>query len=119
MGKSCYLCKKEIGMLTIRQYSKSEIMDLHRPVPDGMTEHDKICFDCRESLATVKQPSSLWYLLPIFFGIFGGLVMFFVLKDENRRMAKDGVILGAFLTAMGGIAFAIVAAGGMLSSLFG
>jgi len=40
-----------------------------------------------------KNPSKAWYLLPIFFGLLGGLIMFFVLKDENRQMAKNGVIL--------------------------
>jgi len=125
VGKSCYSCKKEIGMLEIRQYSKSEIMDLHRQLPDGMTDHDKICFNCRESLPnssgeyhTTKRPSDLWYLLPIFFGLIGGLVMFFVLKDEDRKMAKDGVILGAVLSVIGGIVFAM-SYGAIVASLFG
>ena len=48
-----------------------------------------------------KNPSKAWYLLPIFFGLLGGLIMFFVLKDENRQMAKNGVILGVVLTVVG------------------
>jgi len=142
-------------------------MDLHKPVPDGMTEHDKICSECRESLkksleeppretiqtdlfckhcgtklpsqdadicthcgklvkvtsftvgetaSTGKSPSDLWYLLPIFFGIIGGLVMFFVLKDENRKMAKNGIILGAIIAVIGLVIISIIYAG-MFSSL--
>jgi prolipoprotein diacylglyceryltransferase len=42
--------------------------------------------------------SITWYLLPIFFGFLGGMAMFFVLKDEDRQLAKNGVKLGAILT---------------------
>jgi uncharacterized membrane-anchored protein len=45
-----------------------------------------------------KKGSIAWYLLPIFFGLVGGMAMFFVLKDENRQLAKNGVKLGAILT---------------------
>lgn len=48
-----------------------------------------------------ENPSKAWYLLPIFFRLLGGLIMFFVLKDENRQMAKNGVILGVVLTVVG------------------
>jgi hypothetical protein len=50
---------------------------------------------------SVKGPSKAWYLLPIFLGIIGGLIMFFVIKDEDRNMAKKGLILGIILTAVG------------------
>jgi prolipoprotein diacylglyceryltransferase len=42
--------------------------------------------------------SITWYLLPIFFGFLGGMAMFFVLKDEDRQLAKNGAKLGAILT---------------------
>ena len=47
-----------------------------------------------------KTPSKAWYLLPIFFGLIGGLIMFFVLKDEDRRMAKKGAVVGIILTVV-------------------
>ena len=40
----------------------------------------------------------MWYLLPIFFGFVGGMAMFFILKDEDRQLAKNGVKVGAILT---------------------
>ena len=46
----------------------------------------------------VKGPSKAWYLLPIFFGIIGGIVMYLVLKDTDRKMAKKGIILSIILT---------------------
>jgi prolipoprotein diacylglyceryltransferase len=45
-----------------------------------------------------NRGSITWYLLPIFFGFLGGMAMFFVLKDEDRQLAKNGVKLGAILT---------------------
>lgn len=48
-----------------------------------------------------KKPSRAWYLVPIFFGIIGGLVMYLVLKDENKKMAKKGLILGIMISAAG------------------
>jgi len=45
-----------------------------------------------------KRGSIAWYLLPIFFGFVGGMAMFFVLKDEDRQLAKNGVKVGAILT---------------------
>ena len=45
-----------------------------------------------------NRGSAIWYLLPIFFGFVGGMAMFFVLKDEDRQLAKNGVKVGAILT---------------------
>ena len=39
----------------------------------------------------IKRGSRIWYLLPIFFGFAGGMAMFFVLKEEDRQLAKNGV----------------------------
>lgn len=47
-----------------------------------------------------KRPSKAWYLVPIFFGIVGGLVMYLVLKDEDRKMAKKGLVLSIILTVV-------------------
>lgn len=63
-----------------------------------------------------KHPSKAWYLLPIFLGIIGGLIMFFVLKDEDRKMAKKGLILSLVLTAVG-IALGIAVQVAVLSAI--
>jgi hypothetical protein len=52
-------------------------------------------------------PSKVWYLLPIFFGIIGGLVMYFVLRNTDRKMAKRGVLLGVLMV----IAPSVIGAG--------
>ena len=48
------------------------------------------------------KPSAAWYLAPIFLGIIGSAIMWFVLKDEEHpdspKMIKKGWIIGIVLT---------------------
>ena len=48
------------------------------------------------------KPSAAWYLAPIFFGIVGSAIMWFVLKDEDHpdspKMVKKGWVIGIVLT---------------------
>ena len=48
------------------------------------------------------KPSAAWYLAPIFLGIIGSAIMWFVLKDEDhpdsKKMIKKGWIIGIVLT---------------------
>ena len=52
----------------------------------------------------VRRRSSLWFLLPIFFSIIGGVIAYFIIKDDDPRKAKNCLLLGIILTA---ISFAI------------
>ena len=48
------------------------------------------------------KPSAVWYLAPIFLGIIGSVIMWFVLKDEDHpdspKMVKKGWVIGIVLT---------------------
>jgi RsiW-degrading membrane proteinase PrsW (M82 family) len=63
-----------------------------------------------------KNPSKAWYLLPIFFGLLGGLVMYFIVRDDNKQMAKNGLILSVILTIVG-IIFVVILNVIMLSTI--
>jgi 4-hydroxybenzoate polyprenyltransferase len=52
----------------------------------------------------VRKRSSLWFLLPIFFNVIGGIIAYFIIKDDDPRKAKNCLLLGIILTA---ISFAI------------
>jgi hypothetical protein len=54
------------------------------------------------------RPSSLWYLVPFFFGIIGGIVGYVGVKDEDRGMADLLLILGIVWTIMLVIAYLII-----------
>ena len=57
-----------------------------------------------------KQRSNAWFLLPIFFGVIGGIIAFFILRHDDPRKARNclylgiafmifGIILNIFITA--------------------
>lgn len=52
----------------------------------------------------VRRRSSLWFLLPILFNVIGGVIAYFIIKDDDPRKAKNCLLLGIILTA---ISFAI------------
>jgi len=41
--------------------------------------------------------SGLWYLLPIIFGIIGGVIAYFVIKQDDPGKAKNCLYLGIVL----------------------
>ena len=47
---------------------------------------------------TKPKPSSLWYLVPFFFGIIGGLIGYVGTKDEDKDMATNLLILGIIIS---------------------
>jgi signal peptidase I len=47
---------------------------------------------------TPHTRSPFWYLLPIFFGIIGGIIAYVILKDSDQQKAKRSLVLGIILT---------------------
>ena len=48
-----------------------------------------------------KSRSNLWFLLPIFLGLIGGLIAFFVLRQDDPSKAKNCLYLGIILAIIG------------------
>jgi H+/Cl- antiporter ClcA len=51
-----------------------------------------------------KQRSNWWYLLPIFLGLIGGIIAYFVLTrgiNADRKKARNCLYLGLVLFAIG------------------
>ena len=48
-----------------------------------------------------RKRSKWWFLLPIFFDIVGGLIAYFVLKEDDKQLARNCLWLGVILTAIG------------------
>ena len=57
-----------------------------------------------------KRRSNAWFLLPIFFGIIGGIIAFFVLRQDDPNKAKSCLYLGIALMIVGIILNIFVAA---------
>jgi len=48
----------------------------------------------------VGRRSSLWFLLPIIFNILGGIIAYFVIKEDDPKKAKNCLYLGLILAAI-------------------
>ena len=45
--------------------------------------------------------SNWWYILPILFGIIGGIIAYFAIRKDDREKAKKCIYLGLILLAVG------------------
>ena len=50
---------------------------------------------------TEKPRSNAWFLLPIFLGLIGGIIAFFILRHDDPRKAKNCLYLGVVLMIIG------------------
>lgn len=60
----------------------------------------KECPKCGLELTETSSnsPTSLWYLVPIFFGFLGGLIGYVGVKDDDKEMADMLLALGVIVT---------------------
>jgi len=48
-----------------------------------------------------KPRSNAWFLLPILFGVIGGIIAFFILRHDDPRKAKNCLYLGLAFMVLG------------------
>lgn len=48
-----------------------------------------------------RPRSNWWFLLPIFIGLIGGIIAYFVLRNDDPRKAKNCLYLGIILAIIG------------------
>ena len=48
-----------------------------------------------------KRRSNLWFLLPIFLGLIGGIIAYFILRNDDPKKAKNCLYLAIVLAAIG------------------
>jgi hypothetical protein len=48
----------------------------------------------------VKRRSSFWFLLPVIFNVAGGIIAFFVIREDDPKKAKNCLYLGFILAAI-------------------
>lgn len=48
-----------------------------------------------------KPRSNFWFLLPIFLGLIGGIIAYFVLRHDDPKKAKNCLYLGIVLAVIG------------------
>ena len=57
-----------------------------------------------------KTRSNAWFLLPIFFGVIGGIIVFFILRQDDPQKAKNCLYLGIVFMLIGIIFNIVIAA---------
>ena len=64
-----------------------------KPRKDRVSES---IFEPTEPRAQKSRADSAWYLAPILFGIIGGLVGYVAVKDKDKDMATNCLLIGIF-----------------------
>jgi len=66
----------------------------------------------KEEDVEVSGPSILWFLVPLFFGIIGGIVAYVGVKDDDKEVATNlltfGIVWTLILFAIGFYIFAVM-----------
>jgi len=57
-----------------------------------------------------KSRSNAWFLLPIFFGMIGGIIAFFILRRDDPRKARNCLYVGIVFMIIGIILNIMIAA---------
>lgn len=60
---------------------------------------------------TRSVASPAYYLLPVFLGIVGGAIAYYILKDRDRKKARNCMIIGIGVTAVGAVGSLILGYG--------
>ena len=49
----------------------------------------------------IKSRSQLWYLLPVFVGLIGGIIAYLILRRDDSKKAKKCLYIGILLAIVG------------------
>ena len=52
-------------------------------------------------MSVEKRRSRLWFLMPVIFGLIGTAIAYFVLRDDDPKLAKNCLYLGLVLFGIG------------------
>ncbi len=126
MARICFLCNGKVSSNPFRAYSNNDLKDDERIIPEGMSDKDKVCSRCfdhnkdirkisgleypqneeEEESHYVKKPtSSAIWILPILLGFVGGLIMYFIIMNDDKPKAQNGLVLGIVLTIIPAIIY--------------
>ena len=61
-----------------------------------------------------RQRSWVWFLLPVFVQVIGGIIAYYALKPDEPRMAKDCLYIGIVLSAMNLGGFLLILSMGLI-----
>lgn len=62
------------------------------------------------------KPTPLLWLVPVFMGLLGGILMYIAVKDEDQGKANSAILVGIVSTVTMIIIYGIIIMGAMMSS---
>ncbi|MBT3329671.1 MAG: hypothetical protein HOE93_01725 [Nitrosopumilus sp.] len=57
-----------------------------------------------------KTRSNMWFLLPIFFGMIGGIIAYIIIRKDDSDKAKNCIYVGIIMMVLGVILNIVLAA---------
>ena len=77
-----------------------------------MPPESSFCNKCGKQIGAntsgiTKTRSKWWFLLPILFHVVGGVIAYFVIRDDDPKLAKNCLWLGIIISAIE-LAFVVV-----------
>ena len=84
---------------------KSITMTFCSSCGNEMTPESSFCNKCGKQAGTnasgvSKSRSRWWFLLPILFHVIGGVIAYFVIRDNDPKLAKNCLWLGIIISAI-------------------
>ena len=109
-------------------FGKYTLSKVGKSIPKGFGNEDVICYDCLQSQQKLEKPkqeeskprkeskpepkptaptktlpssqSNTIWILPILLGLVGGVIMYFVLKDEDKERRLKGLYVGVVISVI-------------------
>ena len=78
----------DVGTTPSPNYGTADEIQNKRQNQSDLPEYNKGMF------ATAKPAGRIWYLLPLLFGLFGGIIAWAIIKNRNPKRARNILILG-------------------------
>jgi len=72
--------------------------------------------DKEDNMNNKVKPTPLLWLVPIFMGLLGGILMYIAVKDQDQEKANSAILVGIVSTIAMIIVYGVIIMGAMMSS---
>ena len=72
--------------------------------------------DKEDNMNNKVKPTPLLWLVPIFIGLLGGILMYIAVKDQDQEKANSAILVGIVSTIAMIIVYGVIIMGAMMSS---